>query len=136
MCVPILPSLSNGWILAFSKADEWLRKKPEFFFVVVALFVAFFEAFRRVAFGALLFTILGVAVDAAANLVTILTTKRDMAEVEDEAAQAGESASTPSLSHPLVLSTDFPVFWSSVASYGIFVRYLPGIIGHPIDDGL
>eukprot|EP00913_Durusdinium_trenchii_P021487 g20194.t1 len=42
---------------------------------------------NRVAFGALLFTILGVAVDAAANLVTILTTKRDMAEVEDEAAQ-------------------------------------------------
>ena len=41
------------------------------------------------AFGALLFTLLGVAVDVASNVVTVLSTKRDMAELEDEAAQAG-----------------------------------------------
>ena len=41
----------------------------------------------RVAFGALLFTILGVAVDVASNVITVMSTKREMAEVEDEAAQ-------------------------------------------------
>ena len=41
----------------------------------------------RVAFGALLFTILGVAVDVAANVINVMSTKREMAEVEDEAAQ-------------------------------------------------
>ena len=74
----------------------------------------------RVAMGALLFTILGVALDVtsfskrvlsfwrrqvvqdltavrhtecpcfARNIITVFSTKRDMAEVEDEAAQVGD----------------------------------------------
>lgn len=42
---------------------------------------------NRVAMGALLFTILGVALDVTSNIITVFSTKRDMAEVEDEAAQ-------------------------------------------------
>eukprot|EP00434_Breviolum_minutum_P040794 symbB.v1.2.036269.t1/scaffold5081.1/size31135/3 len=42
---------------------------------------------NRVAMGALLFTLLGVALDVTSNIITVFTTKRDMAEVEDEAAQ-------------------------------------------------
>mmetsp|Transcript_51094 Transcript_51094/g.95706 ORF Transcript_51094/g.95706 Transcript_51094/m.95706 type:complete len:170 (+) Transcript_51094:41-550(+) len=42
---------------------------------------------NRIAFGALLFTILGVAVDVVSNVISVFATKRMMTEVEDEAAQ-------------------------------------------------
>ncbi|CAE6913009.1 unnamed protein product [Symbiodinium natans] len=43
---------------------------------------------NRVAFGALLFTIMGVAIDTVSNVITVFTTKRMMNDLEDEAAQA------------------------------------------------
>ncbi|CAE7559998.1 unnamed protein product [Symbiodinium sp. CCMP2456] len=42
---------------------------------------------NRVAFGALLFTILGVGLDTISNIITVFSTKRMMNDLEDEAAQ-------------------------------------------------